>query len=163
MFDAIDGKERRDRITTLEALAPFTPGAVINELCSGRLFSEYRERRMQRLREQMHFELEYQQMLGRLNSQRDTRIIGGGAIRHKMTISPGIEMLFRRRHGRNCWQDPDFVKDTWNKSPEVRVPEPKRRSFPVNGFKDLARGLVRSETCASGRENSDVDRGIGRA
>ena len=164
MSSAIDGKERRQRIFTLEALAPFTPGSVINELCSGRYFMEYRERRLQILREQMHRAVRRQQFLGAINAGRETRVIGGGAIRHKLCIDDEIEFRFRQQYGRHCWQDPDFVKDTWKKSPEVRIPEPRRRSFPVNGFKDLARGLVRSETCASGETRTkDVLARDGRA
>jgi hypothetical protein len=116
--------------------APFLPRAIVNELCSGRCFNEYKERRTEMLRQGIHRAIERQRWLGYINSKRETRAIGGGAVRHVMSVAPELEMACRLKYGRQCWQDPDFRRDTYKKTPEVRVPDPPRRSFPVNGFKE---------------------------
>jgi|SRR5215831_4114775 len=126
----------------LEIVAPFLKRDELNELCSGRCFSEYRERRKQFQRARLHHAIAQQKALGRFNAQRETRAIGDGAIRWVMSLVPELEMACRQIYGEQCWQDPDFKKDTYKKTPEVRVPEPKRRAWPVNGFRDL----VSSET-----------------
>jgi hypothetical protein len=153
MFNINSGKteETLSDEQTLDLIAPFMPRDVMVELCSGRRFNDYRERKLEYLRWQTYQAIQRQKAIGRLNAQCQTRTIGGGAIRWKMCVDDHLEAQARFKYGRQCWQDPDFLKDTWKKTPEVRVPDPPRRSFPVNGFRNTARGLVRSETCDSGK------------
>ena len=127
-------KESDQGQLVLEIMAPLLDKAQVNELCSGRLYSEYRERRMQLFRRQLERALWEQKQIARENAQRETRFVNGLG-QHKMCIHPFLKELMRRRYGDQCWQDPDFEKDTWRKSPELRVPAPKSRHLVVNGFK----------------------------
>jgi len=125
----MEGKPTRE----LELMAPFLTKSQVTELCSGRLYEAYRERKMQFYRWQLECALWEQRQMARENWQRETRFVDGLG-QHKMCVHPFLKEVMRRRHGADCWKDSDFEKDTWKKSPELRVPAPPRRFFPVNGF-----------------------------
>jgi hypothetical protein len=123
----------------LELMAPFLSRSEINELCSGRLYEGYRKRKLEVYRRQLEFAIHAQKQTAIESSRRETRFVNGVG-QHKMVIDPFLHGLMRRRYGEDCWQDPDFVKDCWKKTPELRVPSPPRRFHPVNGFKDCGAG-----------------------
>ncbi len=120
--------------SALELMAPFLSKAEVNELCSGRLYEDYRTRRMKYFRWQLERALWEQRQMGRENAKREMRFVDGLG-QHKMCIHPFLKELMRRRYGDDCWRDPDFERDTWKKSPEIRVPSPAPRFHRVNGFK----------------------------
>ena len=120
---------------TLEILAPFMPRAVVIELCSGRHLEEYKRRKIEMLQNGAHRAIWMQRQMGRENAGRETRALDG--IRHRATIDPMIYGMARQKYGEDCWQDKDFREHTYKRSPELMVPDPPRRSFPVNGFKDV--------------------------
>ena len=119
----------------LGLMAPFLTKSQVTELCSGRLYEEYRTRKMQLFRWELERALWEQRQIARENAGRETRFVDGLG-QHKMCIHPFLRELMRRRYGDDCWKDSDFEKDTWRKSPELRVPSPAPRFFPVNGFKN---------------------------
>lgn len=130
----------------LELVAPFLTKPEINELCSGRRWEEYKERRMRMYRAQLKCALWRQSQYARQTAGLETRYVDGlGA--HKMKVDDFLHALMRRRYGENCWQDPDFQKDCYKKTPEIRVPTPARRVL-INGFRaqpERGAGMVPGE------------------
>lgn len=135
----------------LELMAPFLSKKEVNELCSGRLYQEYRERKMQLFRWQLARALWEQRQIARENAGRETRFVDGLG-QHKMCVHPFLRKLMERRHGEGCWKDSAFEKDTWRKSPELRVPSPAPRYVMVDGFRDEV-GSRKSEV---GSQKSDI-------
>lgn len=119
----------------LEIIAPFLSRAVLNELCSGRCFEEYRRRRLERLRAKRMHGLWIQRQMGLENAQRETRFVDGLG-QHIATIDPEIYGATELRYGAGCWRDKSFLKHTLDRSPELRVPAPAPRFIQVNGFRD---------------------------
>src|SRR4030095_4151060 len=128
--------------SALELMAPFLSKSQINELCSGRLYEDYRRRKLEYCRWQLERALYAQRQLAIENSKREMRFVDGAG-QHRMSVDPFLHELMRRRYGEKCWQDPDFKNDCWKKSPELRVPTPKPRHLMVHGFKD--RQLTQTE------------------
>jgi hypothetical protein len=125
----------------LELVAPFLTKPQINELCSGRLWEEYKERRMRLFQAQLKRALWRQRQYARQSGSLETRRVEGVGC-HKGKVDEFLHALFQRRYGLDCWQDPDFRKDCYKKTPEIRVPEPARRVL-VNGFRPA--GMVPGE------------------
>jgi len=132
------GKETREiegKTETLEILAPLMPATVVNELCSGRVFEEYRRRRLERFKAATHRAIWEQQQMALEMAQTETRFVNGIG-QHRMIVHPLLHAIAERKWGRGCWQDKSFRKHTLDKSPELRVPAPPRRFIQVNGFRD---------------------------
>ena len=140
----------------LELMAPFLSRSEINELCSGRLYEGYRKRKLEVYRRQLEFAIHAQKQTAIESSRRETRFVNGVG-QHKMVIDPFLHGLMRRRYGEDCWQDPDFVKDCWKKTPELRVPSPKPRYLMVNGFKQTTTDLCGAGDGARGDPATAVD------
>jgi hypothetical protein len=137
MSFAIDNHEARSKENvekTLDLIAPFMPRAVVNELCSGRYFEEYRKRKLAELRAATYRAIWEQRQMARETWQRETRFVNGIG-QWKMIVHPLLRGLAEKKWGRGCWNDKSFQKDTLAKCPELRVPAPKPRFIPVNGFK----------------------------
>jgi len=132
------GKEAREiesgRRHTLEILAPFMPRAVVNELCSGRVFEEYRRRRLELFKAATYRAIWEQQQMALEMAGTETRFVDGVG-QHRMIVHPLLRAIAERKWGKGCWQDKSFRKHTLDRSPELRVPAPAPRLIPVNGFK----------------------------
>jgi len=121
---------------SLEIVAPFLRNDVLTELCSGRHFIDYRERKIQKLREGTARAMQRQRLIASFNAGIEAREVGG--FRRTMCIDPLLYMAAREKYGPKCWRDPDFRKHTLKHTPEVRVPEPATRgAVAVNGFRDF--------------------------
>jgi hypothetical protein len=118
----------------LEILAPFLSKSVLNELCSGRHWAEYRERRIQVLQGQVQFGIFAQNRIARYTSRCSTRFVEGLG-QWKACIDPDLYFAARAKYGEDCWKDKDFLNDTLKKTPECRVPAPAPRLHRVQGFK----------------------------
>ena len=120
---------------TLEIIAPFLPRAVLNELCTGRVFEEYRRRRLERFKAATVRAIWEQQQMAREMSQVETKMVNGLG-QHRMIVHPLLHAIAERKWGKGCWQDKGFRKHTLDRSPELRVPAPARRLVQVDGFRD---------------------------
>ena len=136
---AIDSNGARanesDRLESLEILAPFMPGAVVNELCSGRAFEEYRLKRLALFRAATYRAIWEQRQMARETQSGETRFVDGLGQR-RMIVHPLLHAIAEKKWGKGCWQDKGFREHTLKRSPELRVPAPDRRLIPVNGFRD---------------------------
>jgi len=124
-----------DRLESLEILAPFMPQAVVNELCSGRVFEEYRRRRLERFRAATQRAIWEQRQMAKEMAQVETRFVNGIG-QHRMVVHPLLHAIAEKKWGRGCWRDPGFRNHTLKHSPELRVPAPAPRFVQVNGFRD---------------------------
>ena len=119
----------------LELMAPFLPHAVVTELCSGRRWEDYRRRKLELLRVGWARAFRRQQRIAIEMQNRDTRFVNGIG-QHKAIVDPLLHAMCRLKYGENCWNDPDFRRDTYKKTPEIRMPAPKPKFIQVNGFRD---------------------------
>jgi hypothetical protein len=141
MSFAIDSREARSKESMAERLeffAPLMPRAVVNELCSGRHMQEYRTRKLAWFRALTYQAIWEQQQMHREVRERETRFADGLG-QHRMIVHPRLHAIAEAKWGRGCWSDKSFRNHTLERSPELRVPTPARRLFPVNGFKDSRR------------------------
>lgn len=125
----------------LELVAPFLTNSQITELCSGRLWEEYKERRMRLFHAQLKRALWRQRQYAIRSAGQERRHVEGLGV-HKTKTDEFLHALMQRRYGLQCWQDPDFQKDCYKKTPEIRVPVPAPRVL-INGFR--AAGMVPGE------------------
>ncbi len=140
---------------TLEIVAPFMRREVVNELCSGRHWETYRERKLAMLRRQIAFGIFGQRMIARHNATCQARTVDGLG-QWKATIDPDLYFAAIEKYGYGCWRDKDFLNHTLRHTPEIRAPRPAQRTFVVNGFKD-GDGLPTSRS-GRGRPGSNNSR-----
>jgi hypothetical protein len=118
----------------LELVAPLLPRKVLIELCAGRCFEDYRRKKLERLRRARIRGLWIQRQMGLENAERETRFVDGLG-QHIATIDPLVYHAAELRYGEGCWRDKEWRNHTLKRSPELRVPAPKPRFIPVNGFR----------------------------
>ena|ERR1044071_7655809 len=142
---------------TVELLAPFMPRAVVNELCSGRQYADYRERKRELQLAHVHFGMWYQRNVIAKQLARSQPKSRDG-FRWLGTISDELEFSCRGKYGANCWSDPDFVKHTLKHTPESRAPKPATPFVVVNGFRKGFNNSRRSDGLIT-RPKSDRNTG----
>ena len=120
---------------TLEILAPFLTKPVVNELCSGRLWADYRARKLELRRWKIARAWWRQRRLAERERQRETRFVDGIGQR-KAVVDEELVGLTREKYGRLSFHDPDHLNFILREHPELRVPAPKPRYLMVNGFRD---------------------------
>lgn len=144
-------KTREQREETFDFILPFLSRAHINELCSGRLYTEYRERKLQLQRELVGQAIEYQKRVIAPQLARSTpRRVDG--FRWVGTISDHLVASAEGKYGKGCFGDPDFLRHTLKHTPEARAPKPACPFVVVQGLRgnDLT---LHDSTCAK-RNNS---------
>jgi len=119
---------------TLESLAPFLSKPVVNELCSGRKWADYRKRKLELLRYRIARAWWRQRRLAKYHQQRETRFVDGVG-QHKAVVDEELVAFTRAKYGRHSFHDPDHLNYILKEHPELRVPVPKPRYLMVNGFK----------------------------
>src|SRR5215813_4026951 len=95
-------------IETLETVAPFLPRAVVNELCSGRKWEDYRKRKLELLSYRIRRAWWRQRQLAKLERQRETRFVDGIGQR-KAVVDEELVGLTRAKYGRLAFHDPDHL------------------------------------------------------
>jgi hypothetical protein len=120
---------------TLELVAPFLDKAVVTELCSGRRWADYRERKLELLRHRIARAWWRQRQLAKRERAKETRFVDGIGQR-KAVIDEELVAFTRSKYGRLAFHDPDHLNYILKEHPELRVPTPKPRYLMVNGFKD---------------------------
>ena len=124
----MEGESEETR--TLEILAPFLSREMLVELCSGRRWQTYKERRKEWMRWRRARAMWAQKQIAREMAQYQTRYVDGlGQL--KMVVDPELRAIAEIDYGKGCWNDPDFKTDTYKKTPEVRVPIPKSKFIVV--------------------------------
>jgi hypothetical protein len=120
---------------TLEFMAPFLTREVVNELCSGRKWEDYRARKLELLRARIARAWWRQRRLAKREQGKDTRFVDGIGQR-KAIVDEELVAFTRAKYGRLAFHDPDHLNYILKEHPELRVPVPKPRHLMVNGFKD---------------------------
>lgn len=128
----------KESVTTLEIMAPFLPKAVVNELCSGRKWEDYRKRKLELLRWRIARAWWRQRRLAERERQKETRFVDGIGQR-KAVVDEELFAFTREKYGRLAFHDPDHLNYILKEHPELRVPTPKPRYLMVNGFRDATR------------------------
>jgi hypothetical protein len=124
---------------TVEVLAPFLSKPVVNELCSGRKWADYRERKLELLRYRIARAWWRQRQLAKREQGRETRFVDGIGQR-KAVVDEELVAFTRAKYGRLAFHDPDHLNYILKEHPELRVPTPRPRYLMVNGFRDARRG-----------------------
>jgi len=120
---------------TLDIIAPFMPRAVMTELCSGRLYQDYRERKREQQLAAVNYGIWYQQnVIAPVLAKSASRSVDG--FRWLGTIAEELSQSARTKYGRDCWNDPDFVRHTFKHTPEARAPKAAPRFVVVDGLRD---------------------------
>jgi hypothetical protein len=121
----------------LEIIAPFLPRDVLTELCSGRHFEDYKKARIERARVDAQKAIKRQEVLGLQQQAMEKRIlkVNGMEIRHTAEIDTELYVAMQHQYGYDCWKDKGFREDMMKKNPAMRVPEPVRKTWAVNGLK----------------------------
>ena len=128
-------------IQAIEDLGPLLERAVLNELCSGRCFEDYRKEKLARLRARRVAAFRRQQAIAKFNQGCQTRFVEGMG-QWLGTIDPEIYFGQICNTGReDCWSDPDFRKDMFKKNEFLRAPRPAPKFVVVDGFRDVSRRL----------------------
>jgi hypothetical protein len=117
----------------VELMAPFLTRSQVNELCSGRLYEEYRRRKMQIFRWRWARAVWRQRQIAKELQGRETRFVDGLG-QHKAVIDPEYQKMLEFVNSES-WRDPDFKKAALAQLPELRVPAPAPRFHQVNGFR----------------------------
>jgi hypothetical protein len=144
-------KTAAQREETLDIIAPFLSSAQVNELCSGRLHAEYRERRRQLQLAAVHRGIEIQRrVIAPQLARSKPREIGG--FRWIATFTEEIEYSSKKKYGRGCFGDPDWMKHTLKNTPEARAPKMPCPFVVVQGFRDSRRPDVTDSTAGSDRD-----------
>jgi hypothetical protein len=131
---------------TLELMAPFLTREVVNELCSGRKYADYRARKLELLRKRIARAWWRQRQLARREQGKETRFVDGIGQR-KATGDEELVAFTRAKYGRHAFHDPDHLNYILREHPEFRVPVPKPRYLVVNGFRDSPSS---ARTCGAG-------------
>jgi|SRR5215475_6615669 len=126
-------------IQTLELMAPFLPKAIVNELCSGRKWADYRERKLDMLRARIARAWQRQRVLVEREKQFTRPKFVDGAGQRKAVIDEELFMFTRAKYGRLAFHDPDHLNFILKEHPELRAPSPPPRYLMVNGFRDRHR------------------------
>jgi hypothetical protein len=124
---------------TLEVLAPLLPKQVVNELCSGRKWEDYRARKLELLRWRIARAWWRQRQIAKEEQGKETRFVDGIGQR-KARVDEELVGFTRAKFGRHAFHDPDHLNYILKEHPELRVPTPKPRYLMVNGFKNLGAG-----------------------
>lgn len=128
-------KTPRETEETVELIAPFLPRAIVNELCSGRMHADYRERKLDLQRILVGQAIDYQKrVIAPMLARSKPRELGG--FRWVGTFADHLAASARGKYGRNCFSDPDFLKHTLKHTPEARAPKPECPFIVVPGLRD---------------------------
>jgi hypothetical protein len=122
----------------LEIIAPFLSRSELVELCSGRHFEDYKKARIHRARVEASKAIRRQERLGRCQQGIEKRVVkaNGVEIRHTAEIDPELYVAMQHQYGYDCWKDKGFFNDMLKKNPAMKVPDPPRKTWAVNGLKD---------------------------
>lgn len=124
----------------LELVAPFLSRREVNELCSGRLWEEYRRRKMEIYRWRWARAVWRQRQIAKEMRNYQGRFVDGvGQL--KATIDPEYRKAVEILNGHE-FKDPDFRRAALKSIPELRMPAPPPR-LRVNGFR--SGGMVPGE------------------
>jgi hypothetical protein len=127
-------EDQMGAMETLELLAPFLTKPVVNELCSGRKWEDYRARKLELLRWRIARAWWRQQRLAERERHSQPRFVDGIGQR-KAVVDEELVAFTRAKYGRHSFHDPDHLNFILKEHPELRVPTPKPRYVMVNGFK----------------------------
>jgi hypothetical protein len=127
-------EDHTEPMATVEILAPLLEKPVVNELCSGRKWEDYRARKLELLRARIARAWQRQRILAQWQQQRETRFVDGVG-QHKAVVDEELVAFTRAKYGRHAFHDPDQLNYILKQHPELRVPAPKPRYLMVNGFK----------------------------
>jgi hypothetical protein len=119
----------------LELVAPLLTKPVVNELCSGRKWEDYRKRKEELLRWRIARAWWRQRRLAERVRQQEYRFVDGVG-QYVGVFDEELVGLTREKYGRLTFHDPDNRNFILKKYPEFRVPAPKPRYLMWNGFKD---------------------------
>ena len=118
----------------LEIMAPLLPKTIVNELCSGRKYIPYLERKRQLRLWRIECAWWRQRRMAEEIRQTEYQFVDGLGQR-KAIVDPVIEYETGNKYGRHSWHDADHLDFILKRHPELRVPSPKPRFHMVNGFK----------------------------
>ena len=120
---------------TVELLAPLLDKPIVNELCSGRKWEDYRKRKLELLRWRIACAWWRQRRIAEEVRQKEYRFVDGvGQL--KFVGDPVLVAHTRSKYRREAFHDPDNLNFILDKHPEFRVPAPPPRLHHVNGFRD---------------------------
>jgi hypothetical protein len=120
---------------TLEILAPLLEKPIVNELCSGRKWEDYRKRKLDLLRWRIARAWWRQRRLAERERHSQPRFVDGVGQR-KAVIDEELAAFTRAKYGRTAFHDPDHLNFILKEHPELRAPTPAPRYHMVNGFRD---------------------------
>ena len=121
----------------LEIMAPLLPKAIVNELCSGRKWADYRKRKIELLQRRIDRAWARQRRLAARERDRETRFVDGMG-QHVAVVDEELFAFTRAKYGQLAFHDPDHRNYILKQHPELRVNTPKPRFHMVNGFKKPA-------------------------
>jgi len=131
--------ESAGEILNLELVAPFLPKVIVNELCSGRKWADYRARKLDLLRARIARAWQRQRVLAEREKQFTRPKFVDGAGQRKAVIDEELFAFTRAKYGRLAFHDPDHLNFILKEHPELRAPTPPPRYLMVNGFRDRHR------------------------
>jgi len=121
-------------LETLEVLAPLLTKPVVNELCSGRKWEDYRKRKLELLRWRIARAWWRQRRLAERERHSQPRFVDGIGQR-RAVVDEELVAFTRSKYGRQAFHDPDHLNYILKEHPELRVPTPKPRYVMVDGFR----------------------------
>jgi hypothetical protein len=128
------GESVNGETAMLELVAPFLSKPLVNELCSGRKWEDYRKRKLELLRWRIACAWWRQRRMAEEVRQKEYRFVDGlGQL--KAIGDPVLVGLTRSKYRRLAFHDPDNLDFILKEHPEFRVPVPKPRYLMVNGLK----------------------------
>ena len=120
---------------TVEVLAPLLDKPIVNELCSGRKWEDYRKRKLELLRYRIARAWWRQRRLAEREKYSQPRFVDGIGQR-KAVVDEELVAFTRSKYGRDAFHDPDHLNFILKEHPELRAPTPAPRYHMVNGFRD---------------------------
>jgi hypothetical protein len=136
--------EQMGPMEVVEILAPLLDKPIVNELCSGRKWEDYRKRKLELLRWRIARAWWRQRRLARWQQGRETRFVDGVG-QHKAVVDEELAAFTKAKYGRTAFHDPDHLNYILKVHPELRVPTPAPRYHMVNGFKESLRKAGKQE------------------
>jgi hypothetical protein len=119
---------------TLEVLAPLLTKPLVNELCSGRKWEDYRKRKLELFRWRIARAWWRQRRLAERERHSQPRFVDGIGQR-KAVVDEELFAFTRSKYGRLAFHDPDHLNYILKEHPELRAPTPKSRYHMVDGFR----------------------------
>jgi hypothetical protein len=123
-----------EKALELAVIAPELSHSQINELCSGRRYEDYRKAKIRRLLRQAECAIRRQTQTHERFRQVETKFVDGPG-QHMAQIDEFLYHAMRIMYGGDCWRDKDKREFIYRKFPFLRLPAPKPRFIPVNGFR----------------------------